>query len=147
MLKRIFFQIKNRECYFETMQEIAYLAQSCKRASFWSPNPARDLNHKPEPGPRPIFIFESRFRPESQIYRVSQDMRNSGVSKTQCTGVAAGTRFYHTRNSNHLDQNIGLNNHKLSLLVKNNSAECNVFSKITYHETIHDGALGIKETI
>jgi len=25
----------------------------------------------------PTFIFQSRFRPESQIYRVSQDMRNS----------------------------------------------------------------------
>jgi len=33
-------------------------SQSCKRASIWSPNPARD--HKPELGPRPTLIFEAR---------------------------------------------------------------------------------------
>ena len=58
---------------------------------------------------------------------MSQDMRNSGgVSKTQCADVAAGTWFYHTQNSNHLDQNINLNKYKLSLLVNANTAECNV---------------------
>jgi len=30
----------------------------------------------PKPGPSPTYIFEARFRPESQIYRVSEDMRN-----------------------------------------------------------------------
>jgi len=32
-----------------------------------------------EPGPSLTFIFEARFRPESQIYRVNQDMCNCGV--------------------------------------------------------------------
>jgi len=64
-----------------------------------------------------------------------------GVSKTWRAGVAAGTRFNHTQNSNHLDQNINLNKHKLSLLVNANTAECNVSQhKKNYHETIHDGA-------
>jgi len=49
---------------------LAYIpAQSCKRALFWSLNPARTRNHKPEYGSRPTFIFEARFRPESQIYQ------------------------------------------------------------------------------
>jgi len=39
--------------------------QSCKWASFWSPNPARARNHKPEPGQSWTFTFEARFRPES----------------------------------------------------------------------------------
>ena len=43
--------------------------QSCKRASCWSLNPAQARNHKLEPGWSPTFIFEARFRPESQIYR------------------------------------------------------------------------------
>jgi len=47
-----------------------------------------------------------------------------GIKKTCCTGLAASTRFYHTHNSNYLDQNIGLNKPKLSLLVNNNTAEC-----------------------
>jgi len=53
------------------------IAQSCKRASFWSRNPTR--NHKPESGPIPTFIFEARFRPENRINRASQDERNSVV--------------------------------------------------------------------
>jgi len=36
---------------------------------------------KPEPGPRQTIIKEARFTPESQIYRLSQNMRNCGVSK------------------------------------------------------------------
>ena len=32
-----------------------------------------------EPSSNPTFIFEARFRPESQISRVSQDMRNCGI--------------------------------------------------------------------
>jgi len=99
--------------------------QSCKRVSFWSPNPVRSRNHKPEPSLRLAFIFEARFRPESQIYCVSQNVRNCGI-KHVVNGTAAGRRFYHTQNSNHLDQNIGLNKHNLSLLVHDNIAECNV---------------------
>jgi len=41
-------------------------------------------------------------------------------------GIAAGTRFYNTQNSNDLDQNIGLNKHILSMLVNDNTAECEV---------------------
>jgi len=44
--------------------------------------------------------------------------------KTCCMGIAPGTRFYHTQNSNHLDQDISLNKH--SLLVNDNTAESNV---------------------
>jgi len=47
-----------------------------------------------------------------------------------CAGIAAGTRFYHTQNSNHFNQNTGLiffNKHQLSLLVNDNTAEFNVF--------------------
>jgi len=55
--------------------------QSCKRASFASPNPARVRHNKPEPGPGLTFIFEAWFRSESRIYRVGPDMRNYGVSK------------------------------------------------------------------
>jgi len=40
--------------------------------------------------------------------------------------VVAGTRIYHTQNSNHLDRNINLNKHKLRLLVNANTAERNV---------------------
>jgi len=41
----------------------------CKQASFWSLKPARARNHMPERDSRPTFIFEARFRPDSQIYR------------------------------------------------------------------------------
>jgi len=36
---------------------------------------------------------------------------------------------HHTQNSNHLDQNIDLSKHKLTLLVNDNAAECNVAQK------------------
>jgi len=50
----------------------AYIpTQSCKRVSFWSLNPARAQNHKPEPGSSSTFIFEAQFKLESQIYRGS----------------------------------------------------------------------------
>ena len=50
----------------------AYIpTQSGEGASFWSLNPVWARNHKPEPGSSPTFIFEARFRPESQIYRGS----------------------------------------------------------------------------
>jgi len=71
-----------------------------------------------------------------------------GCQKTLCAGVAAGKRLYHTQNSIHLDQNINLNKHKLSFL--DNAILRNVmflYIKTNYHETIHDGAIGIKGTI
>ena len=65
-----------------------WLSHSCKRASFWSLNPTRARSNKPKPDPSPTFIFEARFRPESQIHRVSQDMRNCGVSKNVVYGYS-----------------------------------------------------------
>jgi len=63
--------------------------------------------------------------------------------------TVASTRFYHSQNSNHLDQNIGLRKHKGSLLVNDNTAvPRNVTflkKKRNYYETIHDGSLGITE--
>jgi len=59
-------------------------AQSCKKALFWSLHPARTRNHKPEHGSSPTFIFEARFRPESQIYRGSKDI---GVGAGKFLGV------------------------------------------------------------
>jgi len=41
------------------------------------------LNLKPEreiTSPNLTFMFKAQFRPESQIYRVSQDVRNCGAS-------------------------------------------------------------------
>ena len=55
---------------------------------------------------------------------------------------------YHTENSYHLDQNNGVILHKRSMLVKDNTAEYIVSQqKRNYHETIYDGAIGIKETL
>jgi len=55
--------------------------------------------------------------------------------------LQVGYTVYHTENSNHVDQHIGIIWHKRSMLVKDNTAEY-----IVYHETIYDGAIGIKET-
>jgi len=44
-------------------------------------------------------------------------------------GHSCRFKFYHTRNNNRLDRNIGLNKHKLILLVNDNTAECNVTQK------------------
>jgi len=73
-------------------------------------------------------------------------MRNCGVTKQ----VVCRCRYtvYHTENSNHLEQNIGTIWHKRSMLVYDNTAEYKMFlkKKRNYHETIYDGAIGIKET-
>ena len=100
--------------------------QSCKRASFGSLNLARAKNHKAKPGSSPTFIFESRFRPESQIYRASYDMRNCRVTKNVVCTCSCRYTVYHTQNNNHLDQNIGIIWHKRSMLVNNNTAECGI---------------------
>jgi len=49
--------------------------------------------------------------------------------KMLCTGTALGILFYHTQNSNHLDQNIGSNRSKRSLLVNDYTAERNVLQE------------------
>ena len=77
---------------------------------------------KSEHGPSPTFIFVARFRPESKIYQVSQDKRYCGVSES----VVLRYSCCQCKALSHLDQSIGLNNHKLSLLVNDNAAECNL---------------------
>jgi len=59
-------------------------------------------------------------------------------------GIAAGAFFLHTQNSYHLDQNIGLNKHKHSLLSTIILKNVMFLKK---KETIHVGATGIKQTI
>jgi len=49
-------------------------------------------------------------------------MRNCGVTKN----VVCRYTVYHTENSNHLDQTIGIIWHKRSMLVNDNTAEYNV---------------------
>ena len=107
----------------------AYIpTQSCKRASFWSLNPVRARNSKPKPGSSPTFIFEAQLL-ESQIYRGSWDMRNCGVTKNVVCRCSCRYTLYHTENSNHLDQNIGIIWHKSIMLVNHNTAEYNVFQE------------------
>ena len=93
------------------------------------------------------FIFEARFRHESQINRGSWDMRNCGVTNNAVCRCCSRYTVYHTENSNHLDQNIGIICPKRSMLVNDNTAGYNVEKKKkNYHEIIYDGAIGIKET-
>ena len=96
---------------------------------------------RPEPKiTSPTFIFEARFRPESQIYRGSSDMRNCGVTKNVVCRCSCRYTLYHTQNNNHLDQNIDIIWHKRSKLVKGKIAEYDVSQE--KKETIHDGAIG-----
>ena len=66
--------------------------ESCKRASFWSLNPARARNHKAKPGSSPTFIFEphlgqAKFTKEVTICATPEQQ------KTLFESVVAGTRF------------------------------------------------------
>jgi len=63
-----------------------------------------------------------------------------------CAGEVTGTRFITPKIATtlHLDQNIGVNKHKLNLSVNDNTGECNVSQeKRNYHETIYDGAIAV----
>jgi len=53
-------------------------------------------------------------------------MRNCGVTKNVVFRCICRYTVYHTENSNHLDQNIGIIWHKRSMLVNDNTAEYNV---------------------
>jgi len=53
-------------------------------------------------------------------------MCNCGVTKTVVCRCRCRYAVYHTENSNHLDQNIGIIWHKRSMLVNDNTAQCNV---------------------
>jgi len=53
-------------------------------------------------------------------------MRNCGVTKNVVCKCSCTYTVYHTENSNHLDQNIGVIWHKGSVLVNDNTAECGI---------------------
>jgi len=53
-------------------------------------------------------------------------MRNCGDTKNVVCGCGCRYTVYHTENSNHLDQHIGILWHKCSMLVNDNTAEYNV---------------------
>jgi len=53
-------------------------------------------------------------------------MRNCGVTKNVVCKFNCRYTVYHAQNSNHLDQNIDTTWHKRSMLVNDNTAQCNV---------------------
>ena len=76
-------------------------------------------------------------------------MRDCGVTKNAVCRCSCRYTVCHTENSNHLDQHIGIVWHKRSMLVNDNTAEHNVSQekkKLRYHETIYNGAIGVKDT-
>jgi len=56
-------------------------------------------------------------------------MRNCGVTKQVVCRCSCRYTVYHTENSNHLEQNIGIIWHKCSMLVYDNTAEYKMFLK------------------
>ena len=54
--------------------------QSCKRASFLSPNPAWARNHKPKPGLRRHLFLKPGLGPKAKFTKWVKDMCNCGVS-------------------------------------------------------------------
>ena len=52
-------------------------------------------------------------------------MRNCGLSR-RCTGISAGERYHHItpKIANTVTKNIGINKHKLTLLVIDDTTEC-----------------------
>jgi len=74
-------------------------------------------------------------------------MRNCGVTNNVVCRCSCRYTVYHTENSNHLDQTIGIIWHKRIMLVNDNTAEYNVSrKKRNYHEAIHHGPTGVKQT-
>jgi len=73
-------------------------------------------------------------------------MRNCGVTKNVVCRCSCRYTVYHTENSQNLDQNIGMMWHKHSMLVNDNTVDYVSQEKKNYHDTIYDGAIGIKET-
>jgi len=53
-------------------------------------------------------------------------MRNCGVTKNVVCRCSCRYTFYHTENSNHRNQNIGITWYKRSMLVSDNTAECGI---------------------
>jgi len=75
-------------------------------------------------------------------------MQHNGIAtKNVVCRCCCRYTLHHIKNSNHLGQNIGIIWQKRSMLVNDNTAEYNVsHEKRDHHETIYDGAIGIKET-
>ena len=120
----------------------AYIpTQSCKRASVWSLNPDGARTRL-----EPHIYFWSPI--EARKPNLPRELRYAQLrisKKTLCSGTAAGIRFINTQNDNHLDQTMGIIWHKRNMLVSDNTAEYNVSQekKRNYHETIHDGTVGM----
>jgi len=55
-------------------------------------------------------------------------MRDCGVTKNVVCRCSCRYMAYHTKNSNHLDQNICIIWHKRSMLVNDNNAECGLWN-------------------
>jgi len=90
----------------------------------------------PESGPSPTIFLKPDLGPKVKFTEWVKLCTTVWCQEMSCTGIAAGTRFYHTQNSNHLDQDL-VTKHKRSLLVNIKTAECNVSQeKRNYHETI-----------
>ena len=118
--------------------------QSCKRPSLWSPNPTRTWNHRSELGPSPIFDFEVRFRPESQVYRISQNTRNCGALKN----VMFGYVLSHLKSQPPWPKNWLEQAQTYLVVVNDSTAECSVSQeRKSCHETLCKGAIRIKQTI
>jgi len=75
-------------------------------------------------------------------------MRNCGATTNFVCRCSCRYTVYHTQNSNHLDQIIGVIWHKRSMLVSDNTAEYNVSRerKKLSRNSLRDGPIGIKET-
>jgi len=74
-------------------------------------------------------------------------MRNCGVRKNVACRCSCRYTVYHPEKNNHLDQNTDIIWHKRSMLVNDNTGECNVSqAKRNCLETIYDSSIGINET-
>jgi len=60
---------------FLAVDEYAWSVVTMVTGEMWC-NVVSGPHFEAEPGLRPTFIFEARFRPESQIYRVNRDTRS-----------------------------------------------------------------------
>jgi len=131
--------LKHFTSTFYAKHSVLIKKQSCKRSSFWSPNTTRTRHP----------FLQPDLGPKNKFTECIKICATAFYQKTLRTGIASvGYIFCHTQNSNHLDQNIDINKFKLSLLVNDNSAECNVSQEErSYPEIIHHGAIGVKETI
>ena len=95
------------------VNELHFQVQIRPEPVITSPNPDR-VRH---------LFLKPNFSPKATFTEWDKVCATAEYQKMQCTGIATCKRFYHTQNSNRLDQNIGLDKHRLSLLVNDNYAE------------------------